>query len=282
MKAMRQLFDSNGFKMGNPWQHKIQYKQDYLALDTFKLGSGFEVKYYFTVGENVDAETINKLSAVVERPELWDVLINDEKVEKSDKWWIDREFFKFPIGSKVHKGLNTLTLKAPKMSFHAELMPVYIVGDFVLNPLKQGFEISKGKLSKLGSWKSMGYPFYGNKVAYSENYTVAKSAAQFKVKLNKWNGTLAEVYVNEKKVGIIAYPPYELNISEFVNDGNNKIAVNVVGSLKNTFGYLYKDNHRWINGPGDWDTTPAQLPASKDYFLMDYGLEEPFSLIRMD
>ena len=282
MKAMRQLFDSNGFKMGNPWQHKIQYKQDYLALDTFKLGSGFEVKYYFTVGENVDAETINKLSAVVERPELWDVLINDEKVEKSDKWWIDREFFKFPIGRKVHKGLNTLTLKAPKMSVHAELMPVYIVGDFVLNPLKQGFEISKGKLSKLGSWKSMGYPFYGNKVAYSENYTVAKSAAQFKVKLNKWNGTLAEVYVNEKKVGIIAYPPYELNISEFVNDGNNKITVNVVGSLKNTFGYFYKDNHHWINGPGDWDTTPAQLPASKDYFLMDYGLEEPFSLIRMD
>ncbi|NEW81995.1 MAG: hypothetical protein GZ094_06485 [Mariniphaga sp.] len=282
MKAMRQLFDSYGFKMGNPWQHKIQYKQDYLALDTFKVGSGFEVKYYFTISETADAETIQKLSAVVERPELWDVLINNEKVEKTDKWWIDREFFRFSIGSKVHKGLNTLTLKAPRMSVHAELMPVYIVGDFVLNPLKQGFEISTGKLSKLGAWKSMGYPFYGNKVSYSENFTLAKSTSQFKVKLNKWNGTLAEVYVNEKKAGIIAYPPYELNISEFVIDGNNMISVKVVGSLKNTFGYFYKDNHRWINGPGDWDTAPDKLSTYKDYFLMDYGLEEPFSLIRME
>ena len=282
MKAMRQLFDSYGFKMGNPWQHKIQYKQDYLALDTFKVGSGFEVKYYFTVAETADAETIQKLSAVVERPELWDVLINNEKVEKTAKWWIDREFFRFAIGSKVHKGLNTLTLKAPRMSVHAELMPVYIVGDFVLNPLKQGFEIAAGKLSKLGAWKSMGYPFYGNKVSYSENFELAKSTSQFKVKLNKWNGTLAEVYVNEKKAGIIAYPPYELNISEFVNDGKNEVTVKVVGSLKNTFGYFYKDNHRWINGPGDWDTAPEKLSAYKDYFLMDYGLEEPFSLIRME
>ena len=29
MKAMRQLYDSTGFKMGNPWQHKIQYKKQY-------------------------------------------------------------------------------------------------------------------------------------------------------------------------------------------------------------------------------------------------------------
>jgi len=281
MKAMRQLFDSSGFKMGNPWQHKIQYKQDYLALDTFKVGSGFEVKYHFTISENTDAETINKLSAVVERPELWDVFINDKKVEKSDKWWIDREFFKFPIGDKVQKGINTLTLKAPKMSVHAELMPVYIVGNFVLNPLNQGFEISTGTISKLGSWKSMGYPFYAQKVAYSENFEVTKADAQFKVKLNKWKGIIAEVFVNQKKAGIIAYPPYELNISQFINDGKNEVSVKVVGSLKNTFGYFYKDNHRWINGPGDWDTAPVKIPGIGEYFLMDYGLEEPFSLIGM-
>lgn len=282
MKAMRQLFDSSGFKMGNPWQHKIQYKQDYLALDTFKVGSGFEVKYHFTISENADAETISKLTAVVERPELWDVFINDQKVEKSDKWWIDREFFKFPIGDKVQKGINTLTLKAPKMSVHAELMPVYIVGDFILNPLKQGFEISSGTISILGSWKSMGYPFYAQKVAYSEDFEVTKADAQFKVKLNKWKGIIAEVFVNQKKAGIIAYPPYELNISQFINDGKNEVSVKVVGSLKNTFGYFYKDNHRWINGPGDWDTAPAKIPGIEQYFLMDYGLEEPFSLIRMN
>ena len=282
MKIMRQLFDSNEFKMGNPWQHKIQYQQDYLALDTFKVESGFEVKYHFTISENTDKETIRKLSAVVERPELWEVFINDQKVKKSDKWWIDREFFKFPIGDKVQKGLNTLTLKAPKMSVHAEIMPVYIVGNFILNPLRQGFEISTGTLSKLGSWKSMGYPFYSQKVSYSEDFVVTKSNAQFKVKLNKWKGIIAEVIVNQKRAGIIAYPPYDLNIGQYLIDGKNKITVKVVGSLKNTFGYFYKNNRRWINGPGDWDTAPTQIPRFDQYFLMDYGLEEPFSLIQLN
>ena len=225
---------------------------------------------------------MSKLSAVVERPELWDVLVNGEKVEKSDEWWIDREFFKFPIGEKVRKGSNVLTLRAPKMSVYAELMPAYIVGDFVLNPHKQGFEISSGTISGLGSWKSMGYPFYAQKVSYTENFNATKNREQIKVRLNKWNGVLTEIYVNDKKTGIIAYPPYELNISKFIDIGKNEISVKVIGSLKNTFGYFYKDNHRWINGPGDWDTAPENIPGIGQYFLMDYGLTQPFSLIRMD
>ena len=281
MKAMRQLFDSNGFKMGNPWQHKIQFKQDYLALDTFKVGSGFEVKYYFTIGKNASPETISKLSAVVERTELYEVTINDQKVTKGDKWWIDRDFFKIPIGDKVHKGMNTIKLKAAKMSVHAELMPAYIVGDFVLNPLNQGFEISSGKLDNLGSWKNQGYPFYSQQVSYSDNFNITKGNVQYKVKLNKWKGIVAEVSVNGQKAGIIGFPPYELNISSLLKEGQNKISVTVFGSLKNTFGYFYKDNKRWINGPGDWDTTPAQLPTINNYFIMDYGLEEPFSVVGM-
>lgn len=282
MKAMRQLFDSNDFKMGNPWQHKIQYKKQYLELDTFKTNTAFDVNYHFVIGEQATAETMSKLSAVVEQPELWEVLLNGKKIEKSADWWIDREFFKFPIGDIARKGLNTLTLKAPKMSVHAELMPAYIVGDFVLNPLKQGFEIGTGTLSKLGSWKSMGYPFFAQKAAYSENFEIAKTGEQYKVKLNKWSGILAEVMVNNKKAGVIAYPPYELNISTLLTEGKNEITVKITGSLKNTFGYFYKNNNRWINGPGDWDTAPAKTAGIDEYFLMDYGLMEPFSLIRMN
>ena len=282
MKAMRQLYDSTGFKMGNPWQHKIQYKKQYLDLDTFKTNSAFEVNYHFVIADNVSPEMVSKLSAVVERPELWEVFINGRKVENSADWWIDRDFHKYPVGDKVQKGLNTITLKAPKMSVHAELMPAYIVGNFVLNPLKQGFEIASGTLSKPGSWKTMGYPFYAQKVSYTESFNILKTEDQFKVKLNKWNGIIAEVFVNDKKAGIISYPPYELNISRFVSQGKNTISVKVIGSLKNTFGYFYKDNKRWINGPGDWDTAPAKTASFNQYYFMDYGLSEPFSLIQMN
>ncbi len=281
MNAMRQLYDSYGFTMGNPWQHKIQYKQDYLALDTFKAGSGFEVNYHFMVSKSVDLTKLTSLSAVVERSELWDVYLNGTKLVRSDEWWIDRDFYRYPLGENLNKGVNTLTLKAEKMSVHAELMPAYIIGNFVLNPLIKGFEISTGNLEKLGSWKVNGYPFYAQEVSYSEKFNMTNAGSSFKVKLNEWNGTLAEVMVNGEKAGIILWPPYELNIGSQLKDGENEIIVKVTGSLKNTFGYFYKDNKQWINGPGDWNDAPAELPSFDQYYLMDYGLFEPFSLVMM-
>jgi hypothetical protein len=279
MKGMSKLFESNNFKMGNPWQHKIQYKQDYLALDTFKVGSGFEVAYHFNVSQSIDLKLLSNISAVVERPELWKVYLNGELIEKSKDYWIDKEFYKFPVGDKLKKGSNTITIKADKMSVHAELMPAYIVGDFALKSLKQGFEITSGTITGLGSWKEMGYPFYSQKVTYTQKFSTQKSSSQYLVKLNKWNGILAEVKVNGKDAGLISWPPYTLNISSLLKDGENEISLTVVGSLKNTFGYFYKANKQWINGPGDWNTAPDKIPSLSQYYLMDYGLFEPFSLV---
>lgn len=280
MKAMRKLFDSNGFKMGNPWQHKIQYKQDYLALDTFKTGSGFEVTYHFNVAAKADLKQLSSLDVVIERPELWELTLNGVKLNRSDRWWIDREFFRFPVGNQLKAGANTLVLTAPKMSVHAEIMPVYLVGDFKLNPLKQGFELTNGRLADLGSWKAQGYPFYSQKALYTQTYQTLQSGKSYKVALNRWNGTMAVVYLNGEKVGLITAPPYELELPAKIKTGANTIGVEVIGSLKNTLGYFYKSNkNRWIIGPGDWDEAPATLPAFNQYFLPDYGLFEPFGVV---
>jgi len=103
----------------------------------------------------------------------------------------------------------------------------------------------------------------------------------YKVKLNNWNGTLAEVFVNGTPAGQIMWPPYELSLGPVLKPGENEIVVRVTGSLKNTFGYFYRNNKQWINGPGDWDTAPEGNPPAGKYFLMNYGLFEPFSLVGM-
>ena len=42
MEALIALFNKNGIDFGNPWQHKIQYKTNYIDLDTtFTDSSGF-------------------------------------------------------------------------------------------------------------------------------------------------------------------------------------------------------------------------------------------------
>jgi hypothetical protein len=283
MKAMHQLYDSSRFKMGNPWQHKIQYKQDYMALDTFKTGSGFEVNYHFNVAARADLNALSGLDAVIERPELWDLFLNGTKLTKSDKWWIDREFYRFPVGGHLKTGENILTLKAGKMSVHAEIMPAYLVGNFKLTPLKQGFEVTNGSINALGSWKSQGFPFYSQKVRYSQKYKTLQVGKTYKLKLNRWNGTMAVVYVNGVKAGLITTSPFEISLPANLKTDENTLSVEVIGSLKNTFGFLYKSSAgRWIIGPGDWDVAPATLPSLDQYFLLDYGLFEPFSLISIN
>jgi hypothetical protein len=282
MNALIGLFTENGIAMGNPWQHKIQYKKTYLELDSqFKAESAFEANYHFNINPNLSAEAMKSIRAVVERPELWTVSINGNEVSKTEgSYWIDKSFPELAVGQFLKPGKNMLTLKAPRMHVLAEVMPVYFIGDFLVKPAKQGFEITDGNISTLGSWREAGLPFYSQKVAYSQTYKVTKAdGTAFKVKLNKWNGTVAEVLVNGQQAGLIAWQPNELDVTSLLKDGDNEITVKVVGSLKNTFGYFFKEADKWIYGPHEWNYAPEKAPDATGYFLVDYGMMEPFSLV---
>jgi hypothetical protein len=282
MNALIGLFTENGVAMGNPWQHKIQYKKTYLELDSqFRTDSWFEASYHFNINPNLSAEAMKSIRAVVERPELWTVSINGKEVSKTEgSHWIDKSFPEFAVGQFLKPGKNTLTLKAPRMHVLAEVMPVYFVGDFLVKPARQGWEIVGGDFNSLGSWREAGLPFYSQKVAYTQTYKVPKAdGTAFKVKLNKWNGSVAEVLVNGQAAGLIAWQPNELDITSLLKDGDNEITVKVVGSLKNTFGYFFKEANKWIYGPHEWNYAPEKSPDASGYFLVDYGMMEPFGLV---
>ena len=283
MDALIGLFHENGIEMGNPWQHKIQYRKNYLALDSlFDNNTGFEASYHFNIADNFSSEDMKTIRAVVERPELWQISINGNLItEPIGSYWIDKDFPQFAIGEYLKTGKNTITLKASRMHILAEVMPVYLLGDFLVKPAARGFEITAGEISSLGSWKQEGLPFYSQKVAYSKNFSVNKVPETFyKVKLNKWNGSISEVWVNGESAGVIPWRPDELDVSSLLKEGNNEITVKVTGSLKNTFGFFYHDNDNWIFGPHSWNTAPEKIPPASDYFLMDYGLFEPFDLVQ--
>jgi len=159
-------------------------------------------------------------------------------------------------------------------------MPVYLLGDFLVQPTKQGFEIAGGAFGTLGSWREAGLSFYSDKVAYSQYFNVSGlENTAYKLKLTNWKGTVAEVLVNGQPAGLIAWQPDELDVTGLLKEGENEITVKVTGSLKNTFGFFYQDNNNWIFGPHSWNYAPEKAPAGADYFLMDYGLFEPFELV---
>lgn len=280
LEATASLFKENGIDMGIPWQHKIQYKKTYLEMDTLFKPGLLQASYHFYLNADMNGEVVENVRAVVESPEMWTVSINGNKVEKiPDAYWIDQDFAVYGIGQFLKTGKNTLTLSSPRMTILTEVMPVYILGDFLVKPAKHGFEITAGDLTALGSWKEGGLPFYSQKVSYIQTFdTDENDGCSWKVKLDSWKGSVAEVLVNGEPAGLIAFAPYELDITDKMKKGSNEITVRVTGSLKNTFGVFFNSNENWIWGPFSWMQAPDHLPSASDYSFRDYGLFEPFKL----
>lgn len=276
--AADMVYKHYGFKNGNPWNHAVQFKTNITDRDNFDPNSGFTADYHFNINGRFD---FSSLRAVIERPDLWNVSINGNAIEpEENEWWLDREFAVFNISNYVRLGKNTISLNVAPMKIHAEIEPIYIIGDFSVSPAAKGWIITPAIQSlKAGSWKEQGMPFYSWNVTYSKDFSVKQKNSVCKVKLNKWQGTIAEVSVNGKWAGVIAFPPYDLDVTRFIESGTNTIDVKVTGSLKNLMGPHFNNPAPGMTGPGHWRNV-KKYPAGKDYQLIDYGLMEDFELLQ--
>jgi len=276
--AADKVFKYHGFKDGNPWNTSVQFKTSITDRDTFDANTGFTATYHFNIKGNVD---FTGMEAVVERPYLWNVSVNGKEVKAIEgKWWLDREFGVFDIEELVKRGDNVITLKVSPMNVYAEIEPVYILGDFSVKPAVKGWTIEP-PVSQLtsGSWKDQGMPFYSWDVTYTKDYNIEKPDGKYVVCLGKWSGTVSEVMVNDQPAGIIAFPPFQNDITAFIKQGENKVEVRVLGSLKNLLGPHFNNPAPGLVSPWHFRNVKT-YPPGKDYQLIDYGLMEEFNLLQ--
>ena len=280
-EAQRRTFEGHGLA-GNPWDSAVQYKTNILDLDKFSARSGFEAVFSFSA---VPGDYLAGLQAVVERPEVFRVAINDQEVQpRPDAWWLDKAFAVYDIGSHVRPGRNRLKVTARPFSIHAELEPVYILGDFRLWPEARGFSLAPAAPLTKGPWVAQGLPFYAAGVAYEQEFEIPGSAAnpgRFTVRLDGWRGAVAEVLLNGRHAGLIAFPPYELDLGEPPASGRAAITAVVYGTLKNTLGPHHGNPDLGRAWPGSFQKGAAGGPPSgASYSLVDYGLFGDIKLTR--
>lgn len=277
-KAADEVFKAFGFAEGDPWTTAVQFKTSILDRNKFAPDSGFEATFWFDVAEDVNTAS---LRAVVERTPLWKVSVNGNPVESErGQWWLDVDFGVYQIGRHVKPGRNSVTIVARPMSVHNELEPVYIVGDFGAAPQEKGFRIVPASPLQMGSWKEQNLPFYSGSVSYTKTF-VLQRGGKYKVALGKWDGTVAEVRVNGKSAGIIAWQPFEVPIDGLVKSGRNEIQVLVTGSLRNLLGPHHGNISSGMASPGNVRNAPATMPPSTGYAQLPYGLMEDFTVVRM-
>jgi hypothetical protein len=262
----------------NPWSNAVQYRTRILDKNVFDSTSGFEVRYHFTIG---DGFLPGSLKAVVESPHLYQVKINGVDIAPiPGAWWLDKDFGVFDIAENIRSGLNTLTVTAHRMDILAEVEPVYLFGDFGVESMEKGWKLVPPIDMQLGSWKAQRMPFYSHSIAYSKTFQ-NPSVDQVIIRLHDWAGTVAEVRVNGNSAGIIGWEPYELDISEWLKEGENTVDVIVTGSLKNLMGpHHFNPEHGFVT-PWSFFRAPDHQPAGSEYDMLDYGLFADFEVLGM-
>jgi hypothetical protein len=165
------------------------------------------------------------------------------------------------------------------MTVHSELEPIYILGDFNLEPAKRGWKVVKSSPVNIGGWASQGLPFYSDGVSYTNTYQLKPGQSRFIVKINDWLGCVSEVKVNQKSAGIIASQPGELDVTKLIQEGKNEITVEVYGTLKNLLGPHHNGPLRGSAWPASFEAAAKNMPAGENYDVIEYGLFEPFALL---
>jgi hypothetical protein len=275
-KASQFAFVKNG--MGrNPWDSAVQFR-DELISRTFGSDSGFEGTYRFTIERKVP----KRLWIVIERPDLYTIKCNGKTVSAMENtWWLDKAFGKIDIANVARVGENAVTIMASPFTIYHELEPAYLLGAFTLKETGSGFVVTGGSepALKLGSWKKQGYPFYAAGVCYKQTFHIKRPAGRYLVELDKWYGSVAEVIVNGKSAGHIAYKPWQCDVTDLIKQGANAVEVLVIGTLKNTLGPHHAGKGLGSAWPGMFQKGPETgPPAGKDYHTVDYGLFRPFVL----
>lgn len=280
--AQRKTFQAHGIAR-NPWDSAVQYKTNIIDLDKFPANSGFEAVFWFRAAKD-DARDFADLKAVVERPALFKVFINDKEIEPAPgEWWLDRAFGVYPIGDRVRSGLNKITVRAKPFTINSELEPVYLLGGFRLAALDRGFELRAAAPLALGAWNAQGWPFYGHGVRYTKAVTLSQdeASAPHRLRLGAWLGATAEVFVGGQRVGTAAFPPFEVDLTGALVPGRNEIAVVVYGTLRNTLGPFHNDPPLGKAWPGSFQQgAKGGRPPGSEYSSVGYGLFEDFQVLK--
>ncbi|MDR1492852.1 MAG: hypothetical protein LBT05_09040 [Planctomycetaceae bacterium] len=281
--ANRFVFQKHGMG-GNTWDSQVQFK-DNLITKKFLDNSGFEATYHFTLQESIP----NNLAIVIERPDLYKIYCNDKEVNAiPNAWRFDKSFGKIDLSKVAKVGENNVKIVAQPMTIEHELEPAYLLGDFSLQNADKGFIVVPPQALSMNppeGWNRQGTPFYAGKVEYSQTFPIEKidSAQKYFVQLppspNGWYGSTAQVAVNGQSSGFVIFAPYQIDVTKFIKEGKNEIAVIILGTPKNLLGPHHAGKIRGSAWSDAFRRAPERQPSGASYDTIGYGLFEPFRLL---
>ncbi len=268
-KADQRNWREQGFRK-NPWSFSIQYRQNFLDA-VHDPAAEFCMTYPFEWAEDA-LSACQTLKLAVERAELYTVRVNGHFIDftKAHRWF-DESITAAPIGDYVHAGLNHVELHCRPFHPLAEIMPVYLLGDFSLQTSERGFKAIAPQTIGLGDWTRQGRPFDPQGFRYHFVFTVRTPVSRLHLHLPKATSSLVCASVDGKPIGETYRKPYVIEAKIPIEAGTHELTLELRGNLINLLGPHFCDG---LPGPWSWDQAPQSQPPGVAYRRLPTGLFE--------
>lgn len=244
-------------------------------MDTLlQMRKSCDIAMLFNFNVDMDIETNNEMYLILEKAEEFKIFVNGTRITYKDLgWWKDISFKKVDIKPYVKNGRNEIILKRQffqkpkvydvlfgenvleseknKLTYDVELESIYIIGDFgvtsksdyIDGELKAVF--SKGpfiitempKMLKNGDFTKQGLCFFAGSLNLEQNLVLHEIyGKRFVLKFNKLYCPACKVFINGKPVKTLLWAPYNVDITDYVVEGENKVALQLYASNRNLLG----------------------------------------------
>ena len=139
------------------------------------------------------------------------------------------------IASKLMKGLNRLSLRTTGSAVDPQTLvyPPLIAGEFSVVKGAHGLAVDKvASMAGHDSWAKHGCPYMSGRARYSQMFEVPNDYDKLVLRFSKVSGTVY-VKVNDIDVGVLHWPPMELDVTKYCDVQRNKLTVEVVNTIDN-------------------------------------------------
>lgn len=181
---------------------------------------------------------------------------------------MDEKIQKISLG-KLISGTNILELRLV-FGEDTDLEPVYLLGNFGTRVTgKKAIVTPKPEKIAFGSIVGQNLDFYSGNLSYCLDIDCPEG--KLKIEANKYRGALIGIYIDDKRMGSIIFPPYEFVITG-LKPGIHRLKLCLFGNRFNTFSHLHTTDQSTSNKsqPSLWRTGGEAW--CYEYVLSDFGI----------
>ncbi len=312
---------------GGEWSDRepVIFVQQHLV----KLGRAVDIELQYSVHIASGVDLDQAWSLALEQPQRYQIWINDrEVIQREQGWWRDIAFRRLDIRGFLQAGENRIVLathfanseetyaaaaraeafesEGNKLFFDTELESIYILGHFDVQSMSEytfkdddaittegPFELTKpSNTVRTGDLTTQGLLFYAGNVQLTRSIRVDALGAGERVWLvcERPHAVLSRVLINGQDGHTWMWAPYEVDITDWLQLGENELTIELLSSCRNLLGpHHHVRGELKMVGPDSFTDRPSwtDVPFEGDsiyvdrYCMVRFGLaREPRLVIR--